>query len=178
MLSHWSPQKIEKAAQKHDKGRITSSLERHLVIESYQAIRSNPPRSLPLHRFVINTSCSLACTFPALLRASTPRAPKAAHCSWQRKMGEYGLNRVWIFPAASTPLQPVPAPHTGEILEQLVLYLLEQTALQGRKILRRDRHSLLGLQLCNALGEIQTWICLYQHQAKLLQSGNCKNTIS
>lgn len=62
-----------------------------------------------------------------------------------------------------------------------MLYLNEQTALQGSKTLRRERHRQLGLQLlCNVLVKISTGMRLYQYQAKLLQSGNSctsKNTI-
>lgn len=79
----------------------------------------------------------------------------APHCNWQIKMVNTGWTQCLcirmcvsrIFPADNTLLQSVPAPHTGETLEQLVLYPHEQTAPQGNKTLRRDRDRQLGLQL-------------------------------
>lgn len=186
MWFHWSPQKIRKAAQKHNSSnRIHLQFRKTFIYESL-AIRSNPG--------------AFPCTDLSLILLVFSPAPfqhrweqqhhryQWQNCNWQIKMVDMGWTQCLliqmctlnILPADSTLLQPVPAPHTTETLEQLLLYLHEQTALQGSKTLRRDRHSQLGLQLlCNVLVKISTGICLYQHPAKLLQSGNSctsKNT--
>lgn len=155
MLSHWSPQRIRKAAQKHNKGsnRIHFQFRKAFGYESYQAIRSNPG--------------AFPCTDLSLVLLVLSPAP-FQHC-WEQQHHRYqwhhtatGKWRWWIQAEHSvcasgcvsqgsfqqtTLLQSVPAPHTGETLEQLVLYPHEQTAPQGSKTLRRDRHRQLGLQL-------------------------------